>query len=206
VDGLPPGAETTSDVPFPSFTHIMTAMDRTESDIEVLLRNLKPNIVIFDFTYWMPRLARRLGIKSIYYCVVSSVTIGYIMSPARRLSGNKLTKADLMQPPLGFPDLPIKLKAHEAEVYIARRVMKFGSDVMFCDRIYMGMSQCDAIGFRTCREIEGPYADYVGNQFDKPVLFSGPVIPEPNTSTLEEKLYKWLRIQGQFCDILCFWK
>ena len=114
------------------------------------------------------------------------------MSPARRLSGNKLTKADLMQPPLGFPDLPIKLKAHEAEVYIARRVMKFGSDVMFCDRIYMGMSQCDAIGFRTCREIEGPYADYVGNQFDKPVLFSGPVIPEPNTSTLEEKLYKWL--------------
>ncbi|KAL9343155.1 hypothetical protein Peur_063586 [Populus x canadensis] len=192
VDGLPPGAETTSDVPFPSFTHIMTAMDRTESDIEVLLRNLKPNIVIFDFTYWMPRLARRLGIKSIYYRVVSSVTIGYIISPARRLSGNKLTKADLMQPPLGFPDLPIKLKAHEAEVYIARRVMKFGSDVMFCDRIYMGMSQCDAIGFRTCREIEGPYADYVGNQFDKPVLFSGPVIPEPNTSTLEEKLYKWL--------------
>ncbi|KAJ6370354.1 hypothetical protein OIU76_028597 [Salix suchowensis] len=99
------------------------------------------------------------------------------MSPARRLSGNKLTKASLMRPPLGFPDLPIKLKAHEAEVYIARRIMKFGGDVM------------------TCREIEGPYADYVGNQFDKPVLFSGPVIPEPYTSALEEKWYKWL---GEF--------
>ncbi|KAG5226573.1 anthocyanidin O-glucoside 2''-O-glucosyltransferase [Salix suchowensis] len=146
VDGLPPAAETTSDVPFTSFTHIMTAMDRTGSDIEVLLRTLKPSI------------------KSIYYCVVSSVTIGYIMSPARRLSGNKLTKASLMQPPLGFPDLPIKLKAHEAEVYIARRIMR-------------------------------PYADYVGNQFDKPVLFSGPVIPEPYTSALEEKWYKWL---GEF--------
>ncbi|KAJ6370355.1 hypothetical protein OIU76_028598 [Salix suchowensis] len=66
VDGLPPAAETTSDVPFTSFTHIMTAMDRTGSDIEVLLRTLKPSIVFFDFTYWMPRLARGLVIKSIY--------------------------------------------------------------------------------------------------------------------------------------------
>jgi hypothetical protein len=108
------------------------------------------------------------------------------MSPARQPSGNKLTQADLMQPPLGFPDSPIKLKAREEEGYIARRVMKFGSDVVFCDH---------AIGFRTSREIEGPYADYVGNQFDKPVLFSGPVIPEPNTSTLEEKWSTWL---GEF--------
>jgi hypothetical protein len=164
----------------------MTAVDRTESDIEVLLRNLKPDVVFFNFTYWMPRLARRLGVKSIYYCVVSSVTIGYIMSPARQPSGKKLTQADLMQPPLGFPDSPNKLKAHEEEGYIARRVMKFGSDVVFCDH---------AIGFRTSREIEGPYADYVGNQFDKPVLFSGPVIPEPNTSTLEEK---WSTLLGEF--------
>jgi hypothetical protein len=108
------------------------------------------------------------------------------MSPARQPSGNKLTQADLMQPPLGFPDSPNKLKAHEEEGYIARRVVKFGSDVVFCDH---------AIGFRTSREIEGPYAYYVGNQFDKPVLFSGPVIPEPNTSTLEEKWSTWL---GEF--------
>jgi hypothetical protein len=40
----------------------MTAVDRTESDIEVLLRNLKPDVVFFNFTYWMPRLARRLGV------------------------------------------------------------------------------------------------------------------------------------------------
>ncbi|CAK7325035.1 unnamed protein product [Dovyalis caffra] len=173
----------------------MTAMDRTESDIEVLLRDLKPNIVLFDFTYWMPRLASRLGIKSMYYCVVSSVTIGYTVSPARRESGNNLTEADFMQPPLGFPDSQIRLKAHEARGCTKRRVMKFGSDVLFWDRLYFGLSQCDALGFRTCREIEGPYPDYVGKQFGKPVLLSGPVIPEPNPSTLDEKWSKWL---GEF--------
>ncbi|KAG5131294.1 hypothetical protein JHK84_037691 [Glycine max] len=64
VEGLPHGAETTSDVSFSLAPLIMTAMDRTEKDIELLLIELMPQIVFFDFTYWLPNLTRRLGIKS----------------------------------------------------------------------------------------------------------------------------------------------
>ncbi|GLT72519.1 hypothetical protein SLA2020_444460 [Shorea laevis] len=67
VDGLPPDAETTADVPSTLHPHLMTAMDRTESHIELLLRHLKPDIVFFDFACWVPKLARKLGIKSILY-------------------------------------------------------------------------------------------------------------------------------------------
>ena len=67
VDGLPPGAETTSDVPSASLIPlIVAAMDRTEHDIELLLSNLRPHIVFFDFAYWIPKLARQLGIKSVF--------------------------------------------------------------------------------------------------------------------------------------------
>jgi len=86
VDGLPSDAETTSDVPSTLFPHLMTAMDRTESLIELLLRDLKPDIVFFDFAFWVPKLARKLGVKSILYSVVSAASVGYSMVPARQRS------------------------------------------------------------------------------------------------------------------------
>ena len=101
IDGLPPGAETTSDVPVHLQPLIMTAMDRTESDIELLLLDLKPDIVVFDFAYWLPKLARSLGIKSVLYYTVTPLTVYYFtMSPVAegQHSGNKFTEVDPMQP------------------------------------------------------------------------------------------------------------
>lgn len=192
VDGLPRGSETTSDVPFPLQTLLVTAMDHTEDHVERLLYDLKVDVVLFDFAHWIPALARRLGIKSIHYCIISPATIGYTLSPERQLNGDKITEADLMKPPAKYPGSNITLRAHEARAFAARRVMKFGNNTLFNDRQFISLSQCDALGFRTCREIEGPYCDYLESQFGKPVLLSGPVIPEPPTSPLEEKWAKWL--------------
>nr|A0A2R6QXF8.2 RecName: Full=Cyanidin 3-O-galactoside 2''-O-xylosyltransferase FGGT1; AltName: Full=Flavonoid 3-O-glycoside glycosyltransferase 1; AltName: Full=UDP-xylose flavonoid O-glycosyltransferase 6B; Short=AcUFGT6b [Actinidia chinensis var. chinensis] len=197
VDGLPLGAETTSDVPYPLQTLLMTAMDRTEKYVEDVFLGLKVDVVFFDFTHWMPSVAKRLGIKSVNYCIISPATIGYTMSPARQLQGRELTEADLMVTPLGYPDSSIRLRTHEARAFAARRVMKFGGDTRFCDRNFISFSECDAMGFKTCREIEGPYCDFLESQFEKPVLLSGPVIPEPPTSPLEEIWAKWL---GGFRD------
>ena len=196
IDGLPPGAETTSDVPVHLQPLIMTAMDRTESDIELLLLDLKPDIVVFDFAYWLPKLARSLGIKSVLYYTVTPLTVYYFtMSPVAegQHSGNKFTEVDPMQPRSGFPvSLSIKLHNHEAREFAALKAMKFGSEVIFYDRLCASLSQCDATGFRTCREIEGSYIDNLGSRFGKPIFLSGPIIPNPPTSTLEEKWIKWL--------------
>ncbi|GFS34771.1 UDP-Glycosyltransferase superfamily protein [Actinidia rufa] len=192
VDGLPPGTETTYDVPDTLHALVMTAMDRTEKYVEDLLLGLKVDVVFFDLAHWIPSVAKRLGIKSILYCIISSATIGYIMSPARQLQGREVTKTDMMVPPLGYPDSSIRLRAHEARAFADRRVMKFGGDTRFCDRIFISFSRCDAMGFKTCREIEGPYCDYLESQFGKPVWLSGPIIPELPTSPLEEKWAKWL--------------
>ena len=80
VDGLPSGAETTNDVPSSLFPLIMTAMDRTEPEVELLLRDLKPDFVFYDFVYWIPKLARSLGIKSLVYYKSSPAFAGYILS------------------------------------------------------------------------------------------------------------------------------
>ncbi|GMP67411.1 hypothetical protein CsSME_00027409 [Camellia sinensis var. sinensis] len=195
VPNLPPGSETTSDVPYPLQSLLMTAMDNTEHDIENLLRTLQVDVVFFDFTHWMPALARRLGIKSVHYCIIRPATIGYTLTPKRQLLGRELTHEDLMQLPAGYPVHSINLNPHEARAFAARHAMQFGNNSRFCERQFVSLSQCDALGFGTCREIEGPYCDYLESQFGKPVLLSGPVIPEPPTSPLEEKWATWL---GQF--------
>ncbi|XP_061358244.1 cyanidin 3-O-galactoside 2''-O-xylosyltransferase FGGT1-like [Gastrolobium bilobum] len=197
VDGLPHGAETTSDVSFSLGPLIMTAMDRTEKDIELLLIDLNPQIVFFDFTYWLPNMTRRLGIKSFQYLIVNPATISYTTSPPRMRHSGNITEVDLMQPPIGYPVSSIKLHAHEAKFLAWKRNWEFGSGVLFYDRMYNGLCLSDAIGFKGCREIEGPYVEYLEDQFGKPVLLSGPVLPEPPNNVLEEKWAQWL---GGFKD------
>uniref|UniRef100_A0A5B7BWZ6 Putative UDP-glycosyltransferase 79B6-like n=1 Tax=Davidia involucrata TaxID=16924 RepID=A0A5B7BWZ6_DAVIN len=56
------------------------------------------------------------------------------------------------------------------------------------------MKESDAISIRTCHEIEGPFCDYLGSQYGKRVLLTGPVLPEPSTepAPLEERWVEWL--------------
>ncbi|KAK3020277.1 hypothetical protein RJ639_047717 [Escallonia herrerae] len=189
VEGLPPGAETTSDVPYPLHTHIMTAMDLTRPMIESSLKKLRPHFVFFDFAYWLPSVTQSLGIKSLLCCIISPATIGYLLSPAR---GKQMTEADLMEPPQGFPPSSIKLHAHEARGLATQTLKEYGSGVSFVERLLNSFIACDAISFRACREMEGPYCDYLESQFKKPVILSGPVVPDPPTSTLDERWTKWL--------------
>ncbi|KAK7290828.1 hypothetical protein RIF29_05552 [Crotalaria pallida] len=193
VDGLPHDAETTFDVPFPLYSLIATAMDLTEKDIELLLKELKPHIVFFDFSsFWLPNLTRRLGIKSVQYLIINPATAAYLSSPARMSQGREISQDDLIKPPTGFPDSSIKLYPHELRYLAAMRKVEFGSGVLFYDRTSTGSTLSDAIGFKGCRDIDGPYVDYLETEYGKPVWLSGPLLPDSPKDTLEEKWSSWL--------------
>lgn len=190
VDGFPPGAETTADVPFPLHSLLITAMDLTEPTIEASLISLKPDFVFYDLTHWLPSLARRLGIKAIHYCTISPAAFGYFLSPERKL--NEVITVDLKAPPPSFPPSLIKLGAHEAQQLNSVTVKEFGRGISFIGRQMISVRDSDAISFKACREMEGPYCDYVEGQFGKPVILAGPVVPEQPTSGLDEKWAEWL--------------
>ncbi|MCL7035720.1 hypothetical protein MKW94_004570 [Papaver nudicaule] len=46
---------------------------------------------------------------------------------------------------------------------------------------------------KSCDEMEGPYLDYISKIYGKPVLLTGPLVPEPPIDKLEEKWEKWLQ-------------
>ncbi|KAI8028503.1 Anthocyanidin 3-O-glucoside 2''-O-glucosyltransferase [Camellia lanceoleosa] len=192
VHGLPHGAETTTDISYPLHPLLMTAMDLTQPSIEASLTALKPHFIFFDLAHWVPAMARRLGIKSIVYYVVSPAVVSYVFSPSRKLHDKyELTEADLVQPPIGFPPSSIKLSSHEARGIADQALKQFGG-ISFMEKIFISQSDCDAIGFKVCAEIEGRFCDYIEKQLGKPVILAGPVVPVPSNSTLEERWNKWL--------------
>ncbi|PON81584.1 LOW QUALITY PROTEIN: UDP-glucuronosyl/UDP-glucosyltransferase [Trema orientale] len=197
VDGLPFVAETTNDVPSSLIPLIMAAMDRTQNDIELLLRHLKPDMVFFDrFSSLDYQVGSRLG-PSLYYSTTTPVTMAYILSSDRNLitGGHLFSETDLMVPPPSYPDPLINLHLHEARALYEDIATKLNGDILFFERWYMGLTQCDAVGFKACREIDGPFLDYLQKSLEKPFLVSGPLIPDPPVSSLEQK---WVDFLGGF--------
>lgn len=199
VEGLPPGLESTADLSPAQSELLKLALDLMHPQISSLLSQLKPHFVLFDFAQeWLPPLASQLGIKTVFYSVFVALSTSYLTVPAR-LPEAEPTRSpaieDLRKPPPGFPDTSIKsVKTFEARDF--EYVFKsFHGGVRVFDRVLRGLQGCDVILAKTCREMEGPYVDYVNQQFKKPVLLVGPVVPDPRSEPLEGKWASWL---GQF--------
>ncbi|XP_057811229.1 cyanidin 3-O-galactoside 2''-O-xylosyltransferase FGGT1-like [Salvia miltiorrhiza] len=186
LQGLPAGAETTADVPFHLHKLLRRAMDLTQPAIEHLLHQLKPHFIFFDFTPWLPALARRFDVKSIHYCTISPAAVAYMIRDE--------SSADaFMEPPPGFPSSAIKLRDHEARALLrVNKSTEFDGATTFVQRMLACLEECDALGFRSCREMEGRYCDFLEKKFEKPVMLAGFVVPEAPSSSLDEKWRKWL--------------
>ncbi|EEF50883.1 anthocyanidin-3-O-glucoside rhamnosyltransferase [Ricinus communis] len=193
VAGLPQGLDNTSEMTPAMADLFKKAIDLMQPQIKTLLSQLKPHFILFDFLIqWIPEIASELGIKTIGFSVFSAISGAYIMVPARSTATNV---DDLMKPPTGFPSSPlISMKEFQAQ-NISYVFKHFDNGPSVFDRVTEGHHKCDAIVFKTCNEMEGPYINFLLNQFQKRVLLAGPLVPEPTSGLLEEKWDKWL---GQF--------
>ncbi|XP_021758620.1 UDP-glycosyltransferase 79B30-like [Chenopodium quinoa] len=192
VKGLPCEAETTADVPYEDRSLIMEAMDLTRDTIDSLLSELKPDLVFFDFTEWLPGLARKHGAKSVYYATMFAVSGAYFLPRARAQPGGQ----DLSRPPPGFPSSKsmITLQAHEARAvgYMVTHMEFGGKGKTMLQRHAVALEACDAFAVKSCREMEGVYCDFIHKVYGKPMLLAGPVVPEQPAAVLDDHLDGWL--------------
>lgn len=192
VDPLPVGTETASEIPLHLNGHLVTAMDLTRPQVEEFLSELKPHIVFYDFSHWIPELAKESGFKTVCYTVVSASSVAIALVPGRKVPKDRpMTMDELAEVPHGYPSKTVVYRGHEAKAggFIT---LEFGRGITFFERIITAMSHCDAIGIRTCHELEGELCDYLAAQYKKPMLLSGPILPEPSQSPLEDKWAQWL--------------
>ncbi|KAF9606725.1 hypothetical protein IFM89_028101 [Coptis chinensis] len=193
VDGLPVGVESTADMTPTMAELLKKALDQMQPQVESVLADLKPHFVFHDFAQpWLPSIADKLGIKSLFFSVFSALSSAYCTVPARKPTGESPTLNDLKKPPPGFPsDFNKTMTTHQARDMLYLFKIFHGNYSVY-DRVVTCMKACSAIVIKTCNEIEGPYIEYVKAQFGKPVLLLGPLIPNPPTGVLEEKWAEWL--------------
>ncbi|XP_010675464.2 UDP-glycosyltransferase 79B6 [Beta vulgaris subsp. vulgaris] len=195
VHPLPPGTETASEIPLHLNNHLATALDLTRLEVEYFIITLqpKPHLLFYDIAFWVPEIASKLQIKSICYNVVCAASLAIALVPSLNVGRDQpVTEEDVAKPPPGYPSSNVVFHGPEARslLFIG---LEFGSGLTFYDRIVTAMKSCDAIAIRTCREIEDNFCDYISAQYNKPVLLTGPVLPETNNNhPLEAQWVEWL--------------
>ncbi|WOL14428.1 hypothetical protein Cni_G23208 [Canna indica] len=198
LPGLPAGAESTADLPAdsPAVELLKLAVDGTRPQVELLLRELRPHLAVFDFgMHWLPAVAEPLGVRTVFFSVFAAVSTAYFTVPARRLHGPNPTLEDLKAPPTGFPagdassirSVPYYQAANFLYIF-----KSFNGGPCLYERVVKCIESCSAIMAKTSVEMEGPYIDYVERQFGKPMLLTGPLAPEPPKGKLETRWAKWL--------------
>lgn len=174
---------------------LFQALDLMQDQVKSILLELKPHFVFIDFAQnWLPKIASEVGIKSVHFSVYSAISGSYMTVPSRLagIEGRDITYEDLKNPPLGcLESSNLSLQTFQARDFMML-FQRFGDNAIGYDRIMQTLSECSFIVFKSCKELEGPYIDYVQKELGKAVLFSGPLVPEPSTDVLEEKWSKWL--------------
>ncbi|XP_075488676.1 LOW QUALITY PROTEIN: anthocyanidin 3-O-glucoside 2'''-O-xylosyltransferase-like [Primulina tabacum] len=193
VEGLPLGAETTGDIDYSAKDPLAIAFDSMSDEVEELLSGLKPDVVLFDFAHWMPKLAAKIGFKTVCYNTVAASSMAIGVVPARHFPKDRpMTDEELAEPPEGYPSQTVVIRRRPHEARALSFICSTYGAITFDVRIATALQDCDAIGTRTVRELEGPMIDYLSSQYKKRVFLSGPVLPQAPKTVLEEKWDSWL--------------
>ncbi|KAK8477070.1 hypothetical protein V6N13_048081 [Hibiscus sabdariffa] len=118
--------ETTSVVPIIQQKYLVFAVDQTRDQVEDILKVLKPDVVFYDFWFWIPQLARQLGICPILYGVVCSMSMALTTKEVKE----EITGEDVLEVPPGYPSSTVRFKAEEVPPLLFA-VEDFGSGLSF---------------------------------------------------------------------------
>eukprot|EP01018_Ginkgo_biloba_P030205 Gb_37848 [translate_table: standard] len=194
VEGLPPGAESTADVPNEMLPLLLKAVDRWSEAFEMLLQQLRPHCIVYDFAqWWTPNLAVKLGIPAVIFITFSAAATSYSLTPSRARVEN-MKAEDLTIPPPDYPDSPIRWRLSEARENVGT-YMRNKDDIRFIDRCVTCFDGSCAIAINSCSELEGKYLDYLQKDTGKPVFPVGPILinSPKQTTAVETETPDWLQ-------------
>ncbi|CAH9121269.1 unnamed protein product [Cuscuta epithymum] len=186
VEGLPLGAETTSDTN--DAIALSLAMDGMQEQVKAVLMAEKPYFVFFDFADWIPNLASEIGCKTVYFSVISPAlsAIALLISTSKE---KPLTTSDLMESLPSYPSsaAPV-LREDQARAVTLLANQPNNKMREFLGKSVSGAKQSDALAVRTCNEIEGIHCSNLSMLYGKPVFCTGPLFPEPRKEMLDDKI------------------
>ncbi|XP_065029227.1 UDP-glycosyltransferase 91C1-like [Musa acuminata AAA Group] len=133
-----------------------------------------PDWILFDFFYWIPRVAAGLGVHCAYVSLVTA-TANAFMWPAFLLAigdwGHRV-KPEVMATQPRWTPFPTSLayRRHEALQVLHDMVELRGLGVSGAFRLGSSLSGCDVVTVRSCPVLEPEWLSLLGWLCGKPVL------------------------------------
>ncbi|XP_039071732.1 UDP-glycosyltransferase 91C1-like [Hibiscus syriacus] len=115
VHGLPPEAESTSEVPIDKVPYLKKAYDKLHVPLTEFVKNSNVNWIIHDFEpYWLPGITTPLGINSVLLCLFNATSMVFMGPPSALLGDGRKRPEDFTAVPKWI-DYPcnVALKLYE---------------------------------------------------------------------------------------------
>ncbi|PON84725.1 UDP-glucuronosyl/UDP-glucosyltransferase [Trema orientale] len=188
---LPNDSESTSDLPREKVPTLKKAHDGLRDPLSDFLQSSKPDWLLFDFAaYWVPDMARDIGLPNVYFSIFTAASLGYIGAevPDYRTEPDDFVVAPKWVP---FPSTVAYRKYEVSKVFDDLTGMD--DDVSVCYRIAKALRGCHAVAVRSCWELETEWLNLLRDLLGKPVLPIGqlPPAPPPNDNEEDENDESW---------------
>ncbi|GLJ32123.1 hypothetical protein SUGI_0646760 [Cryptomeria japonica] len=192
VEGLPPEADNTADIPIEMADLLKIPLDGLQNPFEHLLRRIRPDYIIHDFSqHWTATLAAKFGIPALYFCIFSASAIGYLGVPSRD-KAEKTTVQDLTTPPQGYPSSVVAFNRFEASSILPAYNGHGGEDVTVINQFFRSMEACKLMLVRSSFELESQYIHYLEVEHKKRVIPVGLLLTETFPARDQNECLRWL--------------
>ncbi|GLT79122.1 hypothetical protein SLA2020_506240 [Shorea laevis] len=198
VEGLPPGVESTADIPIHKVPYLKKAYDNLETPLADFLKTSPVDWIIHDFApHWLPRIAAPMGIKLAYFSIYSASTAAFVGPPDKLIVGRRRRPEDFTVIPewIDYPS-NIAFKLHE----IVNLEQGMDQDVKDFTRRSFVVQGCQVVTLRSCPEFEPEPLRLLPRLLQKPVVPIGLLPPSVTSASLDEddeddtwkSLRKWI--------------
>ncbi|XVE65183.1 hypothetical protein DITRI_Ditri07aG0160700 [Diplodiscus trichospermus] len=186
IDGLPSGAESTSELPIHKVPYLKKAYDKLETQLtEFLKKSPQVKWIIHDFApYWLPPIATQLGINLVFFSILCASSFAFFGNPSElhsRHSGNRQQPEDFTVVPewMDYPN-NLAFKLHEVTSHF--ECMDSVSDF---ERVEPILLNCNVLTLRSCFEFEPDAFRVLSKIHQKPIVPVG-LLP-PSLPSNEDK-------------------
>ncbi|XP_075488101.1 mogroside IIIx synthase-like [Primulina tabacum] len=190
---LPPDLHTTKNVPPNLTSALLQAFQMSRSSFCEIFNNLKPDLVIYDyFEPWVPKLASRLAVPSVYFSTVGAATFSYFH--------HLFTHGSVF----AFPFKEIYLLEHEKNDVKARIEVEIeDADQDFADGMLRLSSEIVLI--KGSKGFDEKHMDHLSVLCQKRIVPVGLLVHDSEGNKENSDILRWLSEKERFSTLfICF--
>jgi len=193
VDNLPDNAEATIDIPLNVVPYLKKAYDALQESTTCFLEDSRPDWILYDIApFWLPAIARNLGIPTAFFSIFTAAGLGFVGTKATL--AERKTPEDFTVPPRWVPfNTTVSFRLFEILKVLDQGVTGVEEDASELHRFGEVLQGCDVMAVRSCVEFEPEWLRLLEDIHRKPVLPVGQLPPTAYDSEDDSDTWLWMK-------------